>query len=144
MKLLVVAPSTNDQALLSKMFANGNHQLTVVADADSALTFLSANNECDVVLASSSLNNIAIGDFFALIAGQAPKAIRLAINDTNSDEAFKNAHHKFAAPLTSQALVKVLEQALNNQKDITKQIIVKAVSEVKTLPSPPKVYMQAK
>ena len=141
MKLLVVAPNTKDQALLSKMFARGNHELSIVNDADSAFALI-GQNACDVILASSSLTTLPVADFFSLVARQAPNSIRLLINDTELTGHIEGIHHQFNAPLKSQELVDVLEGTISHHKAITKQHIVKAVSEVKTLPSPPKVYMQ--
>ena len=141
MKLLVVALSARDQALLSKMFARGNHQLRVVNDADSAFALL-GEDDYDVVIAPASLSTHPVVEFFSLIARQAPKSIRLLINDTELMEAVSDAHHQLSAPLNSQALVRVLEGTISHHKAITKQVIIKAVNEVKALPSPPKVYMQ--
>lgn len=139
MKLLLVGASNADQAILKKIFNRGNHQLSILNCTSTAVELLT-KDKYDVIFASDALAEMDIEAFMEEVIVHAPLAIRIATS--NADTNYANIHRQLKTPLIANEVVTLLESVMPNHKAITKQSIIKAVSSVKTLPSPPKVFMQ--
>lgn len=152
MKLLLVGGETADQATLKNIFARGNHQLSIVEGSlaeGSAITTASellCSGGYDVALVClNKPSTESVKQFKQLmkkVASQSPMTVRLLATDDSELGSLDNIHQCLSLPLNSNELVSLLEAIIPSSKAITKQAIVKAVSKVKTLPSPPKVFMQ--
>lgn len=95
----------------------------------------------DVVVTLSLLGKINGDELLRTLASGYPKMIRVQL--INHDHyTTKHAHYNFTQPVNLADIKSKLSQSQNHSKAITKDAIVKAVAGVKTLPSPPKVYMQ--
>ncbi len=140
MKVLFVSQTEKDIATVKRLFARGNHQLSIIDNAQGALALLTSSRY-DVIIASQVLKDMVGAELLAHAAKQYPRAIRLFINDDTGQEC-KFAHQTFLSPLNATAFVEVIESFTRSHGAISKKQIVDAVAQVKTLPSPPKVYMQ--
>lgn len=95
----------------------------------------------DLVVTPSLLGKINGDELLRTLASGYPSMIRVQL--VNHDHyTTKHAHYNFTQPVNLADIKSKLSQSQNHTKAITKDIIVKAVAGVKTLPSPPKVYMQ--
>lgn len=143
MKLLLVGANETDQATLKNIFSRGNHQLSILDNAAESIKLL-ANEKYDLVLAGEGITDTNIDTFMEDVIVHSPLTVRVAALNlaTDSDAEIANVHHQLSSPLIAGDLVKVLESSIASQKVITKQTIIKAVGQVKTLPSPPKVFMR--
>lgn len=140
MKLLLIGANSTDQATLNKIFSRGNHTLTQVTNAEQALHLLSTSRY-DVIAINESLADMAIKQCLKALVTSAPHALKIVITQAKDTE-FDLAHNQLPSPIQAADMVAMLEAMVPQQKAITKKQIVNAVGQVKTLPSPPKVYMQ--
>ncbi|NMP31962.1 HDOD domain-containing protein [Thalassotalea sp. M1531] len=141
MKLLLVGANSTDQATLKKIFSRGSHQLSMVDTASLAVELV-GNEKYDVVVVNSQLSETSISAFLEEITTLIPLAIRIVVTDNGEEQEIDGAHSQLVSPIRPACLVELLESIIPNNHAITKKVIVKAVNEVKALPSPPKVYMQ--
>lgn len=141
MKLLAVGVSSQDIKVIKQIFSNGRHQLSLVDDEQAALELLKSI-QFDLIVVSNDDKAINCNDLLAAASIQLPKAIRIALTSAQNNSELEFAHSKLDSPLNGRKFISLLESFISCNKGITKQTIVKAVSEIKTLPSPPKVYMQ--
>ncbi|REL36652.1 HDOD domain-containing protein [Thalassotalea euphylliae] len=140
MKLLLIGANSADQATLNKIFSRGNHTLSQVANAEQALELLAASRY-DVVVVNEQLADMAVEACLKALIQAAPHALKIVVtHDDNSD--FDLAHEQIRSPIHAAELVALLEAMVPQHRAITKKHIVDAVAKIKTLPSPPKVYMQ--
>lgn len=140
MKVLLVSSSEPDIEAVERIFARGQHQLTVIDNISSA-TELLTNSQYNVVIAQWLIHNEAGEMLLAQAQQTSPTAIRLLLTES-SDISSKFSHQSLVSPLSSAELVDVLESFSRSHNAITKKEIINAVAQVKTLPSPPKVYLQ--
>ncbi|XQW84063.1 HDOD domain-containing protein [Thalassotalea piscium] len=73
-----------------------------------------------------------------------PHFIRIGVNQTNNlqDELKKVSHYLYSLPLPVDEIVTNLLEIAGPHQKITKEVIIKSVANIKTLPSPPKVFLQ--
>ncbi|WP_448212726.1 HDOD domain-containing protein [Colwellia sp. MEBiC06753] len=139
MKLLLVGASEADQAIVKQVFSRGNHLLSIVESSELTLELLQSERY-DVLVADNQLADIS--ELLSQFEAYAPLAVRIVLCAKRNNLGHDNSHFQLNKPLKAAHLVKVLESAIPYNKAITKQVIVKAVNNVTSLPSPPKVYMQ--
>ena len=98
----------------------------------------------DVVITNIALQKISAVKLLKSLAHTLPAMIRVVIDDhsTSIKHIDSLAHYNFEQPINAESIVKSIVSLTENKKTITKESIIKAVAQVKTLPSPPKVYMQ--
>jgi len=141
MRLLLVGANSTDQETLKKIFSRGSHLLSMVDTVDVAIK-LANNEKYDVILANAQNPSFDVAAFFEEITQKIPKVLRFAISSDENLSNIANVHHLVASPIHAGALVELLESTIPNNHAITKKVIVKAVNDVKALPSPPKMYMR--
>lgn len=122
-------------------FARGNYRVASTDNTEDALGKLS-EAEFHVVIASTSLSPVNCEDFLTSVSSQYPTAMRIIIEDVEIPASLGIAHFSFQMPINGQELKESIEAFADSQKAVTKKEIVTAVAGIKTLPSPPKVYMQ--
>lgn len=141
MKVLFVTTNEKDIATVETVFARGSHQVTIIDNVESALE-LCKSLTYDVVIANERQPTAITGnEFLSYIAQLCPNAIKVYVSE-NSDVRCKHAHQQFETPLDRTEFIQTIESFSRTNSTITKKQIVDAVAEIKTLPSPPKVYMQ--
>ncbi|MFD2167814.1 HDOD domain-containing protein [Thalassotalea euphylliae] len=141
MKLFYVGENTKEQQTLTKMFGNGKHELAFASDHDSALEQIKSS-KWSIIFISTSATGIEPEAFAEEVSTYSPTSLKILSVDEDDKEEYGNVHHQLKRPIRSQELVNILEMYIPQQRAITKKHIVDAVQNVKTLPSPPKVYMQ--
>jgi putative nucleotidyltransferase with HDIG domain len=98
----------------------------------------------DVVIVSAALKKISTVKLLVSLTKSFPAIVRVVINgpSTSLQHVDSLAHYSYMQTISADDIVCTITSLAENQKAITKESIIKAVARVKTLPSPPKVYMQ--
>lgn len=140
MKILLIDNIDNKLLELKQELVKSRAKLAHVTSLNAAVSALS-QHEFNVVICAAFVDNSNGDTIFEMIAKKFPTIVRILIDD-NEQQAHHTAHYCFAQPLECRVIVNTIAQVANNNKAITKDIIVKTVANIKVLPSPPKVYMQ--
>lgn len=101
-----------------------------------------SKSQFDVIICANDIVKTSALNLLKAISIKCPTVVRIfftAIEDKSID---KIAHYVFSSGEDPLNIIKTIRALESSQKRITKDVIVKAVAKVKTLPSPPKVYMQ--
>lgn len=145
MKILFVDAKTNELNALAQRFKDSHQQVAVVSDAYAAIEALT-KAKFDVVISLLSLPKIDGIELFNTISDKFPSMVRVLINDTvatlEPKQLSNSAHYVYQLPVDIHDIVTTITELKDSRSLITKEAIIKAVAQVKTLPSPPKVYMQ--
>jgi DNA-binding NarL/FixJ family response regulator len=147
MKVLIVDNADQTLLALKQAFYDGPCQTAYVDNGKHAIKALN-QHKFDVVITVLNLGKISGIDLLKAISFKFPAMIRAAvINDKDSDsrvnsQANNICHYTFTLPLNISNIHQTISSVGDNNKAITKEHIIKAVAKVKTLPSPPKVYLQ--
>ena len=112
-------------------------------DALNALTKITF----DVVISAQNTQEIQGDELLRYVTKHFPSAVRILVNDplvsdTISTDETVDVHYRFNQPLNPEEILSTIERFAENKTAITKEAIIKTVAKVKTLPSPPKVYLQ--
>ena len=140
MKILLIDNNENQLLELKQEFVRSRAKLAHVNGLNSAISALSKYN-FNVVICAAIVEKNDGDTILDMIAKKFPTIVRILIND-NEQQANTSAHYRFAQPIECKTIISTIANLANNNKAITKDIIVKTVANTKTLPSPPKVYMQ--
>lgn len=141
MKVLLIDNKANSLQPLNALFKQQLCQTASIKDPIAALKLLQKHN-FDVVVVADNLAKTSVENLLKAISIKFPKVIRIAYLEAAQKPINQLAHYVFLSPLEPKELINTVLSFQNNHKVITKDIIVKSVAKVKTLPSPPKVYMQ--
>ncbi|MEW6992128.1 HDOD domain-containing protein [Colwelliaceae bacterium 6441] len=141
MKVLLI--DNNNNALVN---INGllKQQLCKTACVTNPLTGLKLlqKHTFDVVVVADKPAKTSLINLLKVISIKFPKLIRIAHVEQEEQEINAISHYVFTAPVEPIKLIKTVLSFTKNHQQITKDIIVKSVAKVQTLPSPPKVYLQ--
>lgn len=102
----------------------------------------------DVLISAIDIKKTTILNLFKALTIKFQSTVRIAITTKDQNEASQVSnlanisHYIFDPTTTFQQVADTIKAFEHANKEITKNVIVKAVSSVKTLPSPPKVYLQ--
>lgn len=140
MKVLFVTTVEKDIATIETVFARGSHQVTIIDTAEAALE-LCKSLSYDVVIANEKQPDMTGNEFLHQVGQFCSSAIKVYVSE-NSDIRCKHAHQQFITPIDRAEFIQTIESFSRTNSAITKKQIVDAVAGIKTLPSPPKVYMQ--
>jgi putative nucleotidyltransferase with HDIG domain len=147
MKVLIVDNADQSLLALKQAFYNGPCQTAYVDNTKHALKALN-QHKFDVIISVLNLGKISGLEILKAISLKYPSMIRVAITNDIESESHLNAqarnisHYTFASPLNIGNIHQTISAIVDNNKAITKDHIIKAVAKIKTLPSPPKVYLQ--
>jgi putative nucleotidyltransferase with HDIG domain len=147
MKVLIVDNTDQKLLPLKQAFYNGPCQTAYVDNGKHALKALK-KYKFDAIISVLDLGQISGLDLLKAIALKHPAMIRIAITNDNiaqsqlNGQAANNCHYTYALPLNVENIHQTITALGDDNKAITKDHIIKAVAKVKTLPSPPKVYLQ--
>lgn len=139
MKILLIDNVEEDLLALKQYLHKARAQFGHVIGLNAAVTAL-AQHQFNVVICVNKVDNSDGNAVLEMIAKKFPAIVRILIND--DVQAPTNAHLIFNLPLDCVKITSKIKSLALNNSAITKDIIVKTVANVKTLPSPPKVYMQ--
>lgn len=140
MKILIIDNVDNQLLELKQELLKSRAQFAHVNSLNSAISALS-QHKFTVVICVSNVDKNDGNIIFDMIAKKFPTIVRILIRD-NEQKANNSAHYCFAQPIECKSIISTMAKLAVNNAAITKDIIVKTVANIKTLPSPPKVYMQ--
>jgi putative nucleotidyltransferase with HDIG domain len=147
MKVLIVDNDEKILLALKQAFYDGPCQTAYVDNGKHALKALN-QHKFDVIISVLDLGKVNGVDLLKAISFKLPAMIRVAIvNDKESEsqlngQANNISHYVYKLPLNIGHIHQTISSVDENNKAITKEHIIKVVAKVKTLPSPPKVYLQ--
>lgn len=140
MNILLIDTKQQTLNAIKPAFDNKKDDITHVTDL-SILQALLHQTKFDVVVTLSLLGRINGDELLRTLAITYPSMVRVQVINHEHATA-KHAHYNFTQPINVDDIKSKLSKSQNHSKAITKNLIIKAVANVKTLPSPPKVYMQ--
>jgi putative nucleotidyltransferase with HDIG domain len=140
MKILLIDNTENQLLELKQDLIKSRAKFAHVNGLNAAISALS-KHKFTVVICAAIVDKNDGNTIFEMIAKKFPTIVRILISD-NEQHTQHNAHYSFAQPIECKTIVSTIANLANNNKAITQDIIVKTVANIKTLPSPPKVYMQ--
>lgn len=96
-----------------------------------------------ILICTEKLQKTNPVSLFKAVLMKFPQIIRICVTkDIVAPEISALTHYVFNSSASEQAIIKTIHTFYKSNQQITKEVIVKAVSKVKALPSPPKVYMK--
>lgn len=140
MKILLIDNSDSQLLELKEALVNSSANVAYVTHLNAGITTLS-EHKFTVVICAATVSKNDGNTILEMISNKFPTIVRILITE-HQTQAQHNAHHTFSLPLQCNSIVSTIEQLAINIKAITKDIIVKTVANLKTLPSPPNVYFQ--
>jgi len=151
MKILFIDSIDKSLTEVAVLFKQHGCKTALTADPLQALKLLS-KHKFDVVITADKLEKTSVFNLLKAISIKFAAAIRITIQeneaiskrtDNYANSSIKQvAHYVFEQPLDNRAILATVMALKDSCKAINKDVIVKAVAAVKTLPSPPKVYLQ--
>lgn len=142
MNILIVDSSAQELKVLKTSFFGSDFQLHYLADERLTMNALT-KLRFDVIITASKFQNLTAKDILKEVIKKHPNLVRIVINNTDDDTKYNQvAHYSFKAPVDPEKIRGVIESFAQRTRSITKESIVKLVASIKSLPSPPKVYMQ--
>lgn len=140
MKILLIDNIENQLLELKQELVKPRADIAHVNGLNDAISALS-RYKFNVVICTTIVDNNDGNSILHMIAKKFPTIVRILISDSEQ-HVNNSAHYCFAQPIECKTIISTIANLANNNKAITKDIIVKTVANIKTLPSPPKVYMQ--
>ena len=140
MKILLIDNLENHLLDLKRELLKSRAKFAHVSGLHAAVSALS-QHQFNIVVCAADIDGSYGESILEMVAKKFPKIVRILIDDDESKPK-SIAHYSFAMPLDSKIIINTIGQLASNNQAITKDIIVKTVANIKTLPSPPKVYMQ--
>ena len=145
MRILLVDSPTHELAQVKHCFQQSGWQVATVHNAFAAIDAL-AKTKFDILISLLTLPKVDGADLLKAVADKFPSIVRVLVNDGAETQAesklAQNSHLLYDLPLDIDKVNGAIARLSASKSAITKDAIVKAVANVKTLPSPPKVYMQ--
>ena len=144
MKVLILDDASDQLASLASELRQCGCKTASFTDAISAIKAI-AKHAIDLIICAEHPKKTSAYHVLKAVSIKSPNIIRVAVNNglaTQSRNEF--AHALFGSEHSFNDIAKQLVNFSNTHKRITKQSVVKAVNEAKSLPSPPKVYVQLK
>ncbi len=142
MNVLLIDGNAGSLNSLNDLFTQHRCITTYFTDPILALKSFS-KHKFDVVICAEDIIKTSAFNFLKAVSIKYPTIIRTAFTEQREDlDLEKISHYVFESTQDQKDIVNTIKALETSKKAITKNVIVKAVASVKTLPSPPKVYMQ--
>ena len=146
MKILLISDESHKLGKINELFQGQGCKTALINDPLLALKLLSKHN-FDVILVGQRLQKTSNVNLLKAVTIKFPHIVRIALVDNNDalvpeNEVKASSHYVFNPPIDTVQLLSTVLSLKESQKAITKKGIVKLVSKIKALPSPPKVYLQ--
>lgn len=144
MNILVVDTMEHELHCLKKAFSQSKCKLHYITDPRYILRAL-GKIRFDVIITATILDNTKtpLVDILKSVAQKHPNTVRVVINNEGDEASYNQvAHYNFLPPFSPDEVCSIIERLAQTNRSITKDSIVKIVSKIKSLPTPPKVYLQ--
>ncbi len=144
MKILLISSKAKELQAIADNFSTKNCSVITAVGVKPALKLL-ASQQFNIVVTLAKLSNVSGIELFKAIQKKFPRIARFIVNNTNEDIALaasQVAHCQLSLPIDLLKLKGSIATVGHNNASITQKSIVLAVKNAKTLPSPPKVYLQ--
>jgi putative nucleotidyltransferase with HDIG domain len=142
MNVLLIDGKSSSLTQLNELFKEKACDTTYFKDPIVALKSFS-KHKFDVVICADDIHKTSAFNFLKAVSIKYPTIIRAAFTDNRENNPVdKISHYVFESTIDNKEIVATITALETSKKAITKKVIVKAVASVKTLPTPPKVYMQ--
>ncbi|MGJ8693529.1 MAG: HDOD domain-containing protein [Thalassotalea sp.] len=156
MKILLVDGKSQSLKNYTELFLKHQCQAVYFTDPLQAIKSIS-KHQFDVILSAHDLQKTSAFNLLKAVSIKFPTLVRIAYiaNNTSTEKAAEIAgnaelseqlaqlsHYLFDKNTTVKAVISTVLALEHSNKRITKDVIVKAVANVKSLPSPPKIYLQ--
>ena len=142
MKILLLDGKQQSLVKLTDLLIKQKYQTAYLDDPLKALNALK-KYKFDVLICAQDINKTSVLNLFKALTIKFPTVVRIVLLTTDNEHALDNVSHYVFEQNTSAAhVLSTIKAFEDSKKIITKEVIVKAVANVKTLPSPPKVYLQ--
>jgi len=142
MKVLLIDGQSASLRSLNDLFQQ--HQCSSVYFEDPIVALKSfSKHQFDVVICAEDIVRTTTFNFLKAVSIKYPTIVRTAYTTKRENlEVERISHYVFEKAQNDIEIVNTISNLGTSKKSITKKVIVKAVASVKTLPSPPKVYLQ--
>ena len=145
MKILLVESNANELKQLSSALSTNNISFERVGNVKLALEVLS-KQKFDLIVSTAKLIGATGLDLLKAIQKKRPQMTRILIDNSDDEntlhQASQIAHCTFDIATKQEEVLASIKAISQHHSSINQQSIAKAVSKVKSLPSPPKVYLQ--
>ena len=141
MKVLLIDSPNKSLKNLVPLFKQQLCQTATTSDPVSGLKLLK-KHRFDVVVIAEKLAKTSVDNLLKAIALKFPTLIRITLSDEGQTTDSSLTHYDFKQPIVPLDIINTILSFQAHHKNITKDVVVKSVAKVKTLPTPPKVYMQ--
>lgn len=142
MRILIVDNATHALQPLQQAFKDKRCQVAYVDNVLVAVKTIK-KYKFDAIVVMDILTSSSGFDLLSALTLKYPQFIRIAVTQEEQQHKLKQvSHYLYSLPLSVDTITTNLLKVAEQQKKITKEIIVKSVANIKTLPSPPKVYLQ--
>ncbi|GAA5140695.1 HDOD domain-containing protein [Thalassotalea piscium] len=142
MRILIVDNATHALQPLQQAFKDNRCQVAYVDNVLVAVKTIK-KYKFDAIVVMDILTSSSGFDLLSALTLKYPQFIRIAVTQEEQQHKLKQvSHYLYSLPLSVDTITTNLLKVAEQQKKITKEIIVKSVANIKTLPSPPKVYLQ--
>ena len=145
MKILLLDGKTQSLVKLTDLFIKQKFQTAYLSDPLQAINALK-KHKFDVIICAQDIKKTSVVNLFKALTIKFPSVVRLLVAVANGEQIPNSvnavSHYVFDQNSDLVDIINTVKSFADSKNIITKDIIVKAVANVKTLPSPPKVYLQ--
>lgn len=143
MKILIIDDANKTLAPIHSALKSRQCQLAYTKDPVLGLKTLN-KHKFDAIVSAKEIARTSSENLIKAVALKFPELVRCAlISDADSQsEIVQQLHLNFTPDYDHQAVVNNVLDLIAQKKKVANQHIVKMVAKVKTLPSPPKVFLQ--
>lgn len=116
-------------------------QTATISDPVSGLKLMQ-KHQFDIVVVAENITRTSVENLLKAISLKFPKSIRITVSNEENKVKHQFTHYDFILPFEPFDVINTILSLQDSHKLITKDVVVKSVAKVKTLPTPPKVYLQ--
>lgn len=115
-------------------------QTATVSDPVSGLKLMQ-KHQFDIVVVAEHIVRTSVENLLKAIALKFPKCIRITVSAEEDKARQQLTHYAFTQPFNTFEVINTVLSLQDSHKLITKDVVIKSVAKVKSLPTPPKVYL---
>ncbi|MDO6428500.1 HDOD domain-containing protein [Thalassotalea sp. 1_MG-2023] len=141
MKVLLIDNGEQSLSTLNTLLKQRRCKTAYIADAIMGIKLLQ-KHAFDVVIIADKPIRTTLSNLLKAIALKFPQVVRFAVVGEDKTNEDLSTHYVYRYPIDAAQISKTITALGSAHHQITKAVVVKSVSQVKTLPSPPKVYLQ--
>lgn len=141
MNVLLIDNGGQSLSTLNILLKQHRCKTAYIADTIAGIKLLK-KHAFDVVIIANNPLRTSQSNLLKAIALKFPKLVRIAIIADDKSSHDLKAHYLYPSPVDARNITKTITSLRTAHQQITKAVVIKTVAQVKTLPSPPKVYLQ--